>query len=192
MSKKVIYCLLGFIFVFFLIIVFSTYAFSHRKPDVVEEEKKGGDIILNYTSVTPSFSVQSIVPTVDSLGISATEKERYYDFSVQVNLDKAKYIEYEVAATVDKSFSTISNEDIRIYLEKENSGSYTKVFGPSEYKALKKDSELGSKKGSMVLVTTKDPKPIVDNYRLRMWLSDKSLTPLGNYKVTISVHGVAK
>ena len=46
----------------------------------------------------------------------------------------------------------------------------------------------------MVLVKQTKNKDSVDNYRLRLWLSDKAVTATGalnNYKVSVSVTGKA-
>ena len=44
----------------------------------------------------------------------------------------------------------------------------------------------------MVLVDTKKTNSSVDNYRLRIWLSDTSVTTEGNYSVKVVVKALAK
>ena len=56
---------------------------------------------------------------------------------------------------------------------------------------LKKKTELGSKPGSMVLTKTKKTNSSVDNYRLRVWLSDTSLVS-GDYSIKIEVNAISK
>ena len=66
------------------------------------------------------------------------------------------------------------------------------MFGPDKYKPLKKKNKFGTDVGSMVLVDTKKTNTSTDNYRLRIWLSDKSVTTDGNYSVKVVVNALAK
>ena len=147
---------------------------------------------MNYTDNITGLSIVDATPTTDSIGMKNSKDGQYFDFSIEVHLENAKTVEYEVAAIKDASNSTISDDDIKIYLEKENSGTYTKVFKPAGYVPIERDTELGSPEGSMVLARVKQIKDSTDNYRLRMWISDKSVTKKGNYTVEIVVNGKAK
>ena len=44
----------------------------------------------------------------------------------------------------------------------------------------------------MVIVKESTKRSLKDNYRLRMWLSNKSLSKSGNYSVEVVVNGHAK
>ena len=104
--------------------------FNHRKPDVIEENKEGGYVTLNYTSEVNALMITNAQPTIDSVGMKTINPGQYFDFSVDVNLDGAPKVEYEISVIKDEKESTIPDEDIRIYLEKEESGTYTQLFGP--------------------------------------------------------------
>jgi len=166
--------------------------FSNREKKVVEKEKTGGSVVLNYTSSISGLSIINAVKTTDELAIKDTTDGKYFDFSVEVDLNDASSIEYELAVTKDIKISTISDDDMRIYLEKEKSGTYTQVFAPAKFTGLKENSDLGTKKGSMILYKETKKKAGVDNYRLKMWLADTSLLETGNYSVEVSVVGKAK
>lgn len=191
-SKKFWYFLLA-IFVFFIIVVSIGFVFfANREEKIIEKNETGGKVTLNYTNNISGLSMQKIVPTTDAVAMKDLTDNNYFDFFIDVDLKKANYIEYEISVIKEKNECTITDDDIRIYLEKEKSGTYTKVFGPSKYTPITKLSSLGSKKGSMILLQSKAVKSIKDNYRLRIWLSDKSLLPMGNYAVKVEVNGVAK
>ena len=183
----IIICLVLAIFVGFLFV-----EFGKQKDIVIENEENGGNIVLNYTNNITGLYLTKALPTNDNVGTKLSDEGLYFDFAIDTKLDNATAIDYEISVIKDKKKSTIPDEDIRIYLEKEESGTYTKVFGPSAFKGIKEDSKLGSQSGSMILnkVTTK--KSIVDNYRLRMWLSDSSLLQSGDYAVEVVVNGIAK
>ena len=175
-----------------IMIAVGFYFFVNREEKVIEKNVNGGQITLNYTNNITGLSLKDIVPTTDAVAMKDLTENNYFDFFIDVDLKGAKYIEYEIAAVKDSKESTISNDDIRIYLEKEKSGTYTKVFGPSKYVPIKEDTKLGSEKGSMILVQSKANKSSKDSYRLRMWLSDTSLLPSGNYYIDVVVNGTAK
>ena len=192
LSKKFWILLISLCIVFIIVLAAGFVLFANRKEEVIEKEEKGGQITLNYTNNVTGLSLQNIVPTTDAVAMKDLTENNYFDFFIDVDLKGAKYIEYEISAIKDSKESNISNDDIRIYLEKEKSGTYTQVLGPSKYIPIKEDSKLGSEKGSMILVKSKAIKSTKDNYRLRMWLSDKSLLPNGNYTVDVVVNGKAK
>ena len=174
------------------LIVAGYIAFSLREQEVVEEEENGADIVLNYSTNYSGLEIKSATKMKDDDGIINLKEGEYFDFSVEVLLDNAASVEYEVSIEKDEANSTIPDSDIRIYLEKEKEGTYTKVFGPEKFTPLKKTSKHGSKKGSMPLVEVKKTNSNTDNYRLRMWLSDKSKLTTGTYSVNVEVNGIAK
>lgn len=174
------------------LIVAGYIAFSLREQEVVEEEENGADIVLNYSTNYSGLEIKSATKMKDDDGIVNLKEGEYFDFSIEVLLDNAASVEYEVSIEKDEANSTIPDSDIRIYLEKEKEGTYTKVFGPEKFTPLKKASKHGSKKGSMPLVEVKKTNSNTDNYRLRMWLSDKSTLTTGTYSVNVEVNGIAK
>ena len=177
--------LIGFIVTGYII-------FSLKSKEVIEEEENGADIVLNYSSNDSGIVIRNASKKKDEDGMLTLKEGEYFDFSIEVLLDNASYVEYEIAAIKDAVNSTTPNEDIRIYLEKEKEGTYTKVFGPDKFTPLKKKSEIGSRKGSMPLITVKKKNSNTDNYRLRMWLSDKAQLDNGTYSIDVEVVGIAK
>ena len=191
-NKSFIILMLSVTIVLIGLIVCGFVYFSLKGQEVVEEEENGADIILNYSSNNSGLQIKNASKTKDDDGILNLKDGEYFDFSIEVVLDNAKKVDYEISVEKDEVNSTIPDDDIKIYLEKEKEGTYTKVFGPSKFTALKKDSSYGSKKGSMPLIQVKKTNSSTDNYRLRMWLSDKSNLSSGTYSVDVLVNGIAK
>ena len=81
---------------------------------------------------------------------------------------------------------------LKVYLEKEDSGTYNSLIKPQVFKPLKENSELGSPKGSMVLTKVINKKSKIDNYRLRSWLSDSSILSDDTYSLEIILKARAK
>ena len=106
----------------------------------------------------------------------------------------SKEIDYEISIKKDPT-STIADDKVRIYLEKQKSGTFTKVFEPNQYVPLTEKSDIGTPVGSMVLFKDVSKKDSSDNYRLKVWVSDTSgldSTQLSNYTVSIDVYGKAR
>ena len=178
--------------VFIIIIAISFAVFINRQEKVIEKSENGANVVLNYSTDINGLKITKATPTTDQVGIKNLEDGEYFDFSVETKLDNAPSLDYEISIVKDKVDSNISDSDIRIYLEKEKSGTFTKVFGTNKYTPLKKKNKYGTEAGSMVLVDTKKTNSSVDNYRLRIWLSDTSVTTEGNYSVKVVVNALAK
>lgn len=168
------------------------YLYKLETDKEVVKEKLGGDVYLKFVGNTNGLTLLNASPMTDQLGALQEGENKFFDFSVEVKLDEAEYVEYEIAIEKDTAFSNIPDAEVKFYLEEENSGSFSKVFGPSEFKPLEEDSLLGTEAGNMVLYTVKKNTSGTTNYRLRMWLSDKSAMLVGNYSIEVSINGKAK
>lgn len=191
-SKRFLYIIVGITIFFICIITSFIIVFLNRDDKVIEKVENGGQITLNYTNNVTGLSLKNIVPTIDSIAMKDLTENNYFDFFIDIDLKNADVIEYEISVINNKDNSTIPSDDIKIYLEKEKSGTYSKVFGPSKYTPIKEKTELGSEKGSMILLKSKATKSTKDNYRLRMWLSDQSTLSSGDYSLDVVVNGIAK
>ena len=192
LSKRfwiIIACMCLFMVVFLTV---GFIVFANREPEVIEQNEDGGYVTLNYSTDSNALTITNAKATTDAVGMKTMKDGEYFDFSVVTNLEEASKVEYEISIIKDEEISTIPDEDIRIYLEKEDSGTYTKLFGPEQYSGAVNYSSVGSEMGSMVIANVKKIKSETDNYRLRMWMSDKALTASGNYSVEIDIHAIAK
>lgn len=192
LSKGFFYGMIAICMVLIIFVGIGFGVFAAQPKPIVYQDENGGNIVINYTNNISGLKIEDAVPTVDSVGMKNNEDNEYFDFSIDVLLDNASSINYEIAAIKNKDNSTISDDDIRLYLEKENSGEYKEVFKPSPFVPLKEESKLGTKPGNMVLYSTKATRSGSERYRLRMWLSDKSLLAKGSYEVEIVVNGNSK
>ena len=189
---------------------------SYNPPQYQEKKSENADLrVLKIENMEPEFSkdvteyyltVDLEIDKIDIEAYSDSEKasvdiqgnndlqegeNKYFDFSVEVKLDQADFVEYEIAIEKDKAFSNIPDNEVKFYLEEENSGSFSKIFGPSEFKPLEKESDLGTEAGDMVLYSVKKNSSGTTNYRLRMWMADASTMPVGNYSVEVLINGKA-
>ncbi len=151
-----------------------------------------GTISMTYTEETNGIRIDNAVPTTDAAGKILSGSNEYFDFTVSSSLIGSSSITYEVAAMKDNS-STISDNEIRLYLEKEESGTYNEAMAPSNYVPRTSESTYGAPVGSMVLTTDTHNYSTSDNYRLRMWLGENAVLDFETrtYIVKINIYGKA-
>ena len=174
-----------------VLVMIAFISFANRKPEVIETEEEGGTVSLNYSTETNALTIINATPTKDEVGMKKSGMGEYFDFSVDVNVDGASRVEYEISVIKDTSHTSIDDKDIRIYLEKEESGTYTQLFGPEEFKPMKNYSSVGSELGSMVLADVKKIKSGTDNYRLRIWEAETA-TSGGSYSIEVEIHAIGQ
>ena len=174
------------------LIVIGFIIFSIKGKEVIEEEENGANLIINYTDNSTGLKLVNATPMSAETGEKVLTKGEYFDFSIEVDLDNATQVEYEISLVKNIKNSSLSNDDIRIYLEKEINGTYTKVFGPDKFTPITKKTKYGTKIGNMVLYKYKKENSTADNYRLRMWMSDKSKEATGSFDVEVIVNGKAE
>ncbi len=198
-SRK-IFILLLLITLLVLIVIGFSFAVYINNENSIENTLKSDQISMEYLESDNKISIVNAMPTSDEKGMKQLGKNEYFDFTVNSKIVGDVKIEYEIAARKDKN-STIPDDQIKLYLEQEKSGTYVKVHEPKNYIALTKDSEIGTPAGSMILhrvVKEKDKsegniEKHSDNYRLRIWLDENaSISEIRNFSVTVDVYGKTK
>ncbi len=193
-SSKLI-VLISFISVFILLfLVILIVGYINKPSKVITEKKTGGEVNISYTDKNNTLTITGATPVEDSVAIKDLTGDNYFEFSVETKLDEASEVNYEISISKIVSKSTINDSDIKIYLEKENSGSYAKIIGPVPFKGISKKTDLGTKPGDMVLATVTNKKNTIENYRLKIWLSNTAAesTVSQDYSVEININGDAK
>ena len=191
-SKSFLCFLFIICMVLLCLIIMGFIGFFGCKKKVVDDRVDGGNIVLKYASEFDGIRISKAIPTSDIVGVERAEEGDFLDFAVDTTINEAAGIDYEVSVAKDKKTCNISDDDIRVYLEKEISGTYTSVFGPESLVPLKRKTKLNSKVGSMVIYSVNKTKTSTDNYRLRVWLSDKSLVVDNYCEIVVFVNGKAK
>lgn len=175
-----------------VILLVCFHFYSKEISREVLKEENGGNVFLKFVGNTNGLTLLNSPPMTNQLGMVQDSENKYFDFSVEVELDSAKFVEYEIVLIKDNAFSNIPDSDVRFYLEEEVDGTYTKIFDPREFVPLEKESILGTEVGDMVLYTLRKESSGTTNYRLRMWHADTSQLPTGNYSVEVLINGEAK
>ncbi len=194
-SKKFVFLIVSICVFCLIFLIISCVIFFNREDEVKKEKKDGGSVTLSYTDDINIFSLTNATPLIESVGKTLDSADMYFDFTVDAELDEAKQIDYEIYVEKYGNTPTIKDEDIRFYLEKQNSGTFEEVLKPVAFTGLKEKSELGTPRGAMVIYSDSVKNDKKENYRLRMWLADTAIVSEAvpaNYSVKVSIVGKAK
>lgn len=193
LSKGVIVSIIFIISVVILSIVGAFYL-QNSRPQVIEQETfDGGSVILTYADDENLFVIENGTPTADLVGMSYDSADKYFDFTVKTMVDEADFIEYKIVLIKNEDISTALDDNVKVYLEKEDRGTYTKVSEPLVFESNIMDKSLGE--SVMSIFKIKKSSSGNDNYRLRMWISDEAIVSteqIQNYGVKIAIVGEAK
>lgn len=191
--KKLIITLVVVSILLVLVIFFAFVLFFNKQKKVDTTPVHTGTIAMTYKATVNGIQLVNSQPMGDVIGKSNRTDGSYFDFTVTSTLKGNTNVTYEIALIKDKS-STIPSEYIKVYLEKQHSGTYSKVGDPVIFKALKKKSKIGAPLGSMVIAREKVEEDVVNNYRLRIWLKEDApiLDPTATFTVRVNVYGKAK
>ena len=170
-----------------------SYFYYNAPKKVQEKVLEGGNINLSYSDDSNSLNITTVQVIDDISGMKINKADSYFDFTVSVSLDEATGIDYEISVKPNKD-NTVPTKNIKVYLEKLKSGTFTSTGNPAELKLSNKKTDLGSKAGSMVIYSNSTKKSVSENYRLRAWVDNTSLyvpTMTDKIVLDVDVHGKA-
>ena len=192
-SKGLIIGMICIILLVIIILVGAIYIHYGVPKDIETKKLDGGNISLTYTDEENLFVIQNAIPTNDLVGTKYDSADLYFDFTVKTEIEEANYIEYEIVLVKDEALSTALEDNIKVYLEKENKGTYVEVVEPMFFSSNIDDKELGD--SAMSIYKQKKTTDGNDNYRLRMWIADTAVLSseqVQNYGVQVVIKGIAK
>ena len=193
-SKKVLISIVVVSILFLLTIILTFVCYVAGNKNKKDKILDSGSIVMTYSNNSNSLTIDNSLTFSDNDGMLLKNVNYYFDFTVNTTLKDSKEIDYEISIKKDPT-STIADDKVRIYLEKQKSGTFTKVFEPKQYVPLPKKTDIGTPTGSMVLLNGISKKDSSDNYRLRIWVCDTSgldSSQLSNYTVSVDVYGKAR
>lgn len=169
----------------------SCYLFYGEPMNIEYDEVSGGEISMTYTDDQNIFGITNGVKMSDTVGMAQDASDKFFDFTINTDISNANNLEYSIILVKDETLSTSLDENVKIYLEKEVSGSYSEVTGPIVFSPNMKDSEY---ENAMTIYKGTNRNNKTENFRLRMWISDTAnITPeqIQNFSVKIMVDGKA-
>ncbi len=169
---------------FILALIAINYKAEKKTPN-----KKTTELIsITYSNKYNGIKLNGVKPTKDTDGIKEKDNKKYFNFNIASKIKDKTVIDYEVAIK-KSSECNIPSKDLKIYLERENEGTYSKVFEPKEFKELTKKSKIGTPKKSMILFDGSYSSSMTDKYRLKVWLNEKSSVKDTKCAITVDVYG---
>ncbi|MBD9098560.1 hypothetical protein EGP98_03020 [bacterium] len=192
-NGKLYFILIALLLIVLLVIGISAVAVTVTKKGDKVNTITTGNISLDYTEDNNGITITNAMPTTDATGKTLSKNNEYFDFNVISTISGSANITYEISA-VKSSNSTLDNNDVKLYLEKNQLGKYVEVMEPTKFKPLTSKSDIGSEKGTMILYKETVNKTTTDNYRLRMWLSDKAKVDniSRTFTVQVAIHASVK
>lgn len=192
-NGKLYFLLIALLLFVLLVIGISVVAVTVTKKGDKVNTITTGNISLDYTEDNNGITITNAMPTTDTTGKTLSKSGEYFDFSVVSTLSDYANITYEISA-IKATSSTLDDNDVKLYLEKEKAGAYTEVMKPTKFKPLSSKSDIGSKEGSMILYKETVNKTKIDKYRLRMWLSDDAKIDniSRTFTVQVAIHATVK
>lgn len=183
-SKQIILSVLGIAILIVAVVGISYAVFATTLSGTKENTITTGTISMNYTEATNGILINNAMPMSDVNGKVLTGDNNVFDFTVSAAVSGAATINYEVVAEKILNDNLIADSDIRLYLQKEESGDYvdTPITNPPQsFTPLSSQTSVGSPVGSMLLYSgsftnsKSDSSDYSDNFRLRMWLGENAL-----------------
>ena len=192
-SKKTLVSCIIIVLLSIALVCGAVYIQFNQPGEIIEEDLVGGSVSLTYSDEENLFFIENAIPMSDLFGTKLDSAEFFFDFTVKTEIEDANYLEYDVILVKNDEVSTSLNENVKVYLEKEQNGTYVKVIDPTIFNVNILDNKMG--KDAMSVYRQKKTKSGSDNYRLRLWISDTAIfnsDESQNFGVSVSVSGIAQ
>lgn len=179
-SKQVLLSVFGVALLIVAIVGISYAIFVFSAISRVDNTVRSGGITFEYLESDSVIDINDALPVSDEVGVKQTKS---FDFQVSSAIRGNTTVFYEVRAkslTVDNK---IDNQYVKIYLEKKDGGDFSMVLSPTTFKENPNTSltNISVDTNTMLLYSGRfsGKKATTTNYsdefRLKMWLSDKYL-----------------
>ena len=178
-KKKIILSILGILLLVLATIGVTFAVFTYTKLGTTENTVTTGTLKFLYTENTGvgnGINIENAFPVSDEVGKGYNTDKYVFDFSVEATNSGVEEIPYEVTLR-KKATSTLSESNIKVYLTDMTDEADTSIVSPTLYSALTQttidvDDEVEKTiyNGTVLggeLGYRKD-------FRLRMWIDDKS------------------
>lgn len=179
-SKQVLLSVFGVALLIVAIVGISYAIFVFSAKSRVDNTVRSGGITFEYLEGDSVIDINDALPVSDEVGVKQTKS---FDFQVSSAIRGNTTVFYEVRAkslTVDNK---IDNQYVKIYLEKKDGDDFSMVLSPTTFKENPNTSltNISVDTNTMLLYSGRfsGKKATTINYsdefRLKMWLSDKYL-----------------
>lgn len=171
-SKKVnILVVLALLILIVVVIGVAITSFFFTTKNQTHNTINSGNISLQYTEDTNGITITDAMPMTDATGKKLSGIGEYFDFSILSTISGNAKIDYEVSAE-KVGDCTLTNDEVRLYLEEENNGIYESVMEPKSFTPISEQTSIGTPEGVMILDSGSFTGNDDVHYRLRMWVAE--------------------
>lgn len=193
-KSLIIWLTIASIFVVAMIVI-ALLIFIDKEKNKGEEFFDSGSIVMTYAENSNIFFINNMNSVNDEVGKENTNSGQYYDFTIKIDLGDSTKAYYDIVLKIDEEFTTALPSTVKVYLEKQESGSYVSVLEPKIFDELESESDYDASIDSKVIARVSSDENTSHNYRLRMWLADGTpVSPevLQSFGIEINVYGKAE
>ena len=130
----------------------------------------------------------------DGVGMTLSEKNKYFDFTVSATISGNTTINYAVTATKELD-STIPDTGVKVYLTNMDGEADSQILAPTKVSALQKTTSdvSGAPDDQYKLTSDTFSASSSHAYRLRMWVADdyRVSGDTQTFKLRVNVYGTA-
>lgn len=179
-SKQVLLSVFGVALLIVAIVGISYAIFVFSAKSRVDNTVRSGGITFEYLEGDSVIDINDALPLSDEVGVKQTKS---FDFQVSSAIRGNTTVFYEVRAKSLTVYNKIDNQYVKIYLEKKDGDDFSTVLSPTTFKENPNTSltNISVDTNTMLLYSGRfsGKKATTTNYsdefRLKMWLSDKYL-----------------
>lgn len=179
-SKKVLLSVFGVALLIVAVVGVSYAIFVFSEQSRVDNTVRSGGITFEYLEGDSVIDINDALPVSDEVGKKQTKS---FDFQVSSSIRGNTTVFYEVRAKSLDASNKIGNQYVKLYLEKKNADDFSTVLSPTTFKENANTSltNISVDTNTMLLYSGKfigkknTTVNYSDEFRLRMWLSDKYL-----------------
>lgn len=201
LSRQILLSILGIAILIVAVVGVSYAVFTTSIDGSKINVINTGTISMSFVESSNGIYINNAMPISNEEGKRLIGNNNVFDFVVSSSIAGSTVVNYEIVAEkVLVNGEELSDDDVKIYLEKLVNGEYVSTPITKEPNGFIKNgiiSEIGSKEHEMTLhfdsFKNSDgiKKSFSDNYRLRMWVSEDAIIDdvSRTFQIKINVYG---
>lgn len=174
-SKQILLSVFGIALLLIAVIGISYAVFIFTSKSMTNNTIRTGKLSFQYLEGNRVIQITDALPISDIVGKKQTE---FFDFHISSTIRGDAHISYEIRAKSIPVEHPLDPKFVKLYLEKEQAGSYQTVLQPSVFQVNQSTSLSNSDidLDTMLLYSDKisskekDLSVLDEGFRLRMWL----------------------
>ncbi len=192
-SKQILLSVIAIAILIIAVVGVSFAAFTFVGQGTQENTISTGTIAMTYNEEDAGISITNAMPMTDAAGKAQTADEAVFEFTVGATISGNANIAYEISAIKNTVTSTLTDDEVRLYLASVASSTETEVMAPANFTPIASASPTGTPAGAMILTSGNITATQSTNYVLKMWIDEGYISGADaeSFTVTVNVYGSA-